>query len=110
MINYNSLSEAEVIISESEDIAGEPISVTTKISIKGLLSHGSTGTNFSVDRDTISLQDTFITFDDFPKNAIYLYCNGFKYSISGIPQKWEAPKNFSIKTGTVVNLTKVLNG
>lgn len=110
MISPNLFSEVEVIISEGEDIAGEPIRVTESIVIKGLFAHGSTATDFGVDRDIINSQATFITFENFPESSLYLLADGIKYSISGKPQKWVAPSNFKLRTGTVVNLVRSENG
>lgn len=104
------LSIAKVIISEGEDLAGEPIYTESELIIRGLFAHGSTGTNFGVDRDVISLQASFTTFEDFPTNVKYLVVDGVKYSISGDPQRWVAPTNFKIKVGTVINLTRSING
>lgn len=103
-------SVVKVIISEGEDLAGEPVIVEGEIEVKGLLSHGSTGTNFGVDRDVISVQSTFITFEDFPDKAKYVLADGIKFSINGLPQKWVAPPNFRIKTGTIINLSRSFNG
>lgn len=110
MINPNLFSEVEVIISEGEDIAGEPIRVTDSVIIKGLFAHGSSATDFGVDRDIINSQATFITFELFPVKHLHLIADGVKYSISGKPQKWVAPSNFKLKTGTIVNLTRSENG
>lgn len=110
MISPNLFSEVEVVISDGEDIAGEPIRVTDSVTIKGLFAHGSTATDFGVDRDVINSQATFITFESFPDTSLYILAQGIKYSISGKPQKWVAPSNFKLKTGTIVNLTRSENG
>lgn len=99
-----------MIISEGEDIAGDPINITDSVIIKGLFAHGSTATDFGVDRDIINSQATFITFEIFPVKHLYLLAQGIKYSISGNPQKWVAPSNFKLKTGTIVNLMRSENG
>ena len=110
MIKANMLSKVRVIVSEGEDLAGEPIIVEGEVEVSGLLAHGSTGTDFGVDRDVISVQSTFITFEDFPEKAKYVVADGVKYSISGLPQRWVAPPNFRLKAGTIINLRRDFNG
>lgn len=92
-----------------EDDYGNPIEEILTETIPALVGWGSTGTDFGIERDTVSSQGTIY----FPNNiniptGTEFVISGRKYRMTGEQTKWQAPEGWGLETGSIIEIIRVV--